>query len=173
MRTGSHRRHLPLLAVLLAAPVGCSAPARPPEPATLAVPSAEARQPPAAPIQAAPEPVYRNPRIAVVYLRAHQDEQGRLLGPQLMYQVTEPGGWNVDAIDQGRAYIPSVNSEAPAIREAPDPGSTVSGCVITGLMKPADRDRAEVMARHAGGTAYFDDQAGWVILQGKSSESSK
>lgn len=110
-----------------------------------------------------------------MYLRAHQDEQGRLLGPQVMYQVTEPGGWNLDAIDQGRAYIPDVNSEAPALGSRASPGTdaAVRGCIVTGLMTPADRDKAESVARKTGGTAYFDDQAGWVILRGEETESGR
>jgi hypothetical protein len=92
-----------------------------------------------------------------------------------MYQVTEPGGWNLEAIDQGRAYIPSVNSEAPDMgrRDSPESGVAARGCTITGLMTPADKDKAETMARKTGGTAFFDDQAGWVVLKGENAESSK
>ena len=68
------------------------------------------------------EPIYRNPKIGVVYLRAHQDEQGRLLGPQVMYQVTEPGGWNVDAAGREVPALPASNAEEP--ETSPQPLST-------------------------------------------------
>lgn len=46
------------------------------------------------------EPVYRPPKIARIYLRAHVDANGRLVGPQVIYQVIEPGGWNLDALER-------------------------------------------------------------------------
>jgi hypothetical protein len=134
-------------------------------------------------LRAEAESVYRNPKIGVVYLRAHQDAEGRLLGPQIMYQVTDPGGWNVEAVDQENAYVPAVNLEAPASLASPylvpakpippipanvplldaDAAAHIS---ITGLMKPEDQAQAEAMARHMGGgcVAVYDDQAGWLIV---------
>jgi hypothetical protein len=171
------------LAALLAA--GCaSAPRTSPPPP---VPAAVAVVPPPAPIAAmplaVPEAVYRNPKIALVYLRAHQDTEGRLLGPQVMYQVVDPGGWNVDAVEQGHGYIPPVNLEMP-----PEPASSAgvpargiaplgsssplldpavaAEIVITGLMRPDDQPAAEGLARRqgAGSTVLYDEQAGWLLL---------
>jgi len=63
------------------------------------------------------QPVYRNPRIGKIYLRAHEDANGRLVGPQVIYQIVEPGGWNVAALEQGepRAPDPRVRESAPTI----------------------------------------------------------
>jgi hypothetical protein len=140
--------------------------------------------PPARPIPAiAPEPVYRNPKIAMVYLRAYQDAQGRLFGPQTMYQVTDPGSWNVDAVEQGKGYISAVNLEVPPsvgspyvvpAREVPslppespllDPAA-VAKITLTGLGRPEDKPQAEALARQAGGgcTAIYDDQVGWLLV---------
>jgi hypothetical protein len=158
----------------------------PPRSAAIALSVAGKPGPPIEPapvLRAAPESVYRNPKIGVVYLRAHQDTEGRLLGPQIMYQVTEPGGWNVEAADQGNGYVPAVNLEAPASLASPDlvparPADPIPANVplldadalahisITGLMKPEDKAQAEAMARHLGGgyLAVYDDQAGWLIM---------
>jgi hypothetical protein len=113
-----------------------------------------------------PQPIYRNPTIGVIYLRAHQDEQGRLLGPQVMYEVTDPGGWNVDAVDQGKGYIPAANREMPADSPLLD-ADQAAHITITGLMDPADKGKAaEIASREgAGRVAVFDEQAGWLILQ--------
>lgn len=134
-------------------------------------------------LPSAPEAVYRNPKIGVVYLRAYEDGQGRLFGPQVMYQVTDPGGWNLEAVQQGNGYIPAINVEsapgmgsayvAPAreIKAPPtnqpllDPDAAAR-IVMTGLMRPEDRNQAEAMARQAGVgfAAIFDPAAGWLIL---------
>ena len=108
-----------------------------------------------------PEAVYRNPKIGLVYLRAHQDVEGRLLGPQIMYQIVDPGGWNTEAVEQGRGYIPAANQEgAPRAgmgRRWPRPESSrrwrissplldpaaATDIVITGLMRPEDKPEAE------------------------------
>jgi hypothetical protein len=132
---------------------------------------------------AVPASVYRSPKIAMVYLRAHQDTEGRLLGPQVVYQVVDPGGWNIDAVEQGHGYIPSVNLELPPGQGAPygvpargiaplapaspllDPAAARE-IVITGLMRPDDQPAAEGIARRqgAGFTALYDEQAGWILL---------
>ena len=88
-----------------------------------------------------------------------------MLGPQVMYEVTDPGGWNVDALDQGRGYIPAANQPAPVGAGADaDRGTHIT---ITGLMDPADQTQAQALARREGDgrTAVFDPQAGWLILQ--------
>jgi hypothetical protein len=134
-------------------------------------------------IPPAPEAVYRNPKIGVIYLRAHQDADGKLLGPQVMYQVVDPGGWNIAAVEQGGGYIPVVNLEAP-----PGPGSphaaparavptladssplldppAAAEIVITGLMRLADEPEADELARRRGPgvSAQYDEQAGWLLL---------
>jgi hypothetical protein len=158
--------HLPLpLAVAPVAPMVLEAP--PPRPATVM----------------ASEPVYRNPKIAMVYLRAHQAAAGRLFGPQIMYQVTDPGSWNVDAVEQGKGYISAANLEVPPsvgspyvvpAREVPPlpPESplldlaTVAKTTITGLGRPEDKPQAEALARQAGSgcTAVYDDQVGWLLV---------
>jgi hypothetical protein len=118
-----------------------------------------------------------------VYLRAHQDSEGRLLGPQLMYQVVEPGGWNIQALESGNGYVPAANLEVPANAASPlvvpatqapslpadapllDPDAA-SRITITGLMNPGDRPEAQAMASRAGGScaAVYDDQAGWLLI---------
>jgi hypothetical protein len=138
---------------------------------------------PAPVLRPAPESVYRNPKIGVVYLRAHQDAEGRLLGPQVMYQMTDPGGWNVEAADQGNGYIPPADLEIPTALASPylvpaaaapplpanvpllDPDAAAR-ITITGLMKPEDKAQAEAMARQMGGSclAVYDDQAGWLLM---------
>jgi hypothetical protein len=140
----------------------------------------------AQPVVVGPEqaqPLYRNPKIGVVYLGAHQDAAGRLLGPQVMYQVIDPGGWNLSAIEQGDAYIPAANLEGAAnaagpplipVRDAPADSETTplldakaaAGITITGLMDEGDRAEAEAMAKRAGGAlvAVFDRQAGWLLV---------
>jgi len=130
-----------------------------------------------------PEPVYRNPKIGVVYLRAYEDAQGRLLGPQIMYQVTDPGGWNIDAVQNGNGYIPAVNVEVPPgtasayaapAREMKAPPldrplldpEAAARIVMTGLMRLEDRPQAEAMARQAGAgfSAVFDSEGGWLVV---------
>jgi len=76
---------------------------------------------PSAPPEAAAGPgaIYRNPRIGKIYLRAHEDANGRLLGPQVIYQIVEPGGWNVAALDQGepRAADPRLREGPPSVMD--------------------------------------------------------
>lgn len=115
-----------------------------------------------------PGAIYRNPRIGIVYLRAHQDAEGRLLGPQVMYQVVDPGGWDIKALESGNGYLPAINVQAPSVPEDeplldPDAARAIT---ITGLMSPEDRPEAEAMARRAGGalSAVYDKQAGWLLI---------
>ena len=145
------------LAVLLAG--GCAAPPAPvpalPPPAIPAPPP-----PPSPPLPEPPPEVYRNPRIGRVLLRAHQDAQGRLLGPQVMYQVVDPGGWNLAALD------PAGAPEPVAAAQAPPASPPAEGIVVTGRMRPEERADAEAQAarKGAGWTALFDPQAGWLLL---------
>jgi hypothetical protein len=138
------------------------------------------------PAAGAPQPIYRNPKIAAVILRSHQDAEGRLFGPQVMYQVTDPGGWNLEAVEEGRGFIPDSDTatppggrpaDSPPAREAPpmprdapllDP-ERAARIAITGLMGEEDRPRAEALARQAGGgtTAVFDPSAGWLLIPGR------
>jgi hypothetical protein len=175
---------------LLGFAAGCTS--RPLPTAPLAAPPPSPAAPPAAPplapaalLPIASSPVYHNPKIAMVYLRAHQDADGRLLGPQVMYQVADPGGWNVEAVDQGKAYIPSVNLEIPPgqgspyvvpAREIPPPPARAAlldpaqaaHITFTGLMHREDQMQAEALAREAGPEcrAAFDPEAGWILLPG-------
>jgi len=153
---------------------GCSVPPVPP-PANSATPLAEvAPSPPAAPRPVAPTstPVYRNPTIGVVYLRAHQDAEGRLLGPQIIYQVVDPGGWNLEAVESGHGSVsasnrelPPENASLPGDPSPLDPARAV-GITITGLVRRQDRPEAEAMAMRIGGgnEAVFDTQAGWLLV---------
>jgi hypothetical protein len=119
----------------------------------------------------------------MVYLRAHQDAAGRLFGPQIMYQVTDPGSWNVEAVEQGKSYIAAANLEVPPsvgspyvgpAREVPalppdspllDPAA-VAKTIITGLGRPDEKPQAEALARQAGdaSVAVYDDQVGWLLV---------
>ena len=129
------------------------------------------------------ESIYRSPKIGVVYLAAHQDASGHLLGPQVMYQVVDPGGWNLGAAEQANGYIPIENLvtppnlgpplSVPAAEVPPLPRSaplfdaaSAARVTITGLMKAEDRIQAEAMAAREGPgvSAIFDDQAGWLLV---------
>ena len=151
----------------------------------LAASSAKPDNPRYMPVAEAPKPIYRNPKIAAVILRSHQDAEGRLLGPQVMYQVTDPGGWNLEAVENGRGFIPEANVEispgiadagvAPAREEPPLPRDAplldpdrAARITITGLMREEDRPRADALARQVGeGTeAVFDPSAGWLLIPG-------
>jgi Type IV conjugative transfer system lipoprotein (TraV) len=173
-------------AVILAwMPTACSSPIAAPSAAGPAVEVATiVAKPSIAPpsIAMEPQPVYRNPKIGVVYLRAYQDAQGRLMGPQVVYQVTDPGGWNVDAFERGQGCIPSANIDfppsaglpytAPTRPASPVPESPLLDAdraekiTVTGLMREEDRNEAETMAAKAGGgcSALFDHQAGWLLI---------
>jgi len=108
----------------------------------------------------------------MVYLRAHQDAEGRLLGPQVIYQIVEPGGWNVEALDAPARPPPPLSpspAAAPPPAEAPslllDPAKAAR-ITVTGLMQREDRPQAEAQAQAAGGgrTAVYDAEAGWLIV---------
>jgi hypothetical protein len=171
---------------------GCPSPppVRPrlaPPPEMLGPPPAPEFPPAPAPVApAAAEPVYRNPKIAMVTLRAYQDAAGRLFGPQVMYQVTDPGAWNVEAVEQGKSYIAAANLEVPpevgspyvvpAREVSPAPPDSplldlgvATKTVITGLGRPEDKPRADQLARQAGGEAraVYDDQLGWLLVPRK------
>lgn len=125
--------------------------------------------------------VYRNPRIATVYLRAHVDAQGRLLGPQVMYEVADPGGWNVAALDSdapvtmsapgARPMTSSVRAEAPVAKAEAAPASPLVNPALaarvrfTGLMAESDRTAAETEAARSGAQAMFDPEAGWLLVE--------
>lgn len=123
--------------------------------------------------------VYRNPTIRVVQLRSYEDADGRLFGPQVMYQIVEPGGWNVEAAESkssrgAKNEIPSPTISSPALkaenssvadRPLLDPAQT-DDIVLTGLMRESDRLQAEAMARNTGDrSAIFDRDAGWFLLR--------
>lgn len=146
----------------------------------------------------APPQVYREPTIGVVYLRAHEDAQGRLLGPQVMYQIVDPGGWNVGALDPGpsaaaapradgslrafppdpAALVPARNAEqATTLGPIPQPPPSASPLldpaaaaktVITGLMRPGDRAQAEALAAQRPGTSALYDAEVGWLLVPKS-----
>ena len=167
---------------------GCAALNTPPPAATaLSVPVSATISPavpaetpaPAAPPPNAPESVYRNPKIGVVYLRAHQDAAGRLFGPQVVYQITEPGGWNLEMLEHGRSLADAnveISSRSLVIAPARDlperPGNSplldpakATQIVLTGLMRQEDQAQAEAMARQAGDrVAMFDAEAGWLLM---------
>jgi hypothetical protein len=154
---------LPAAAVLAALPwlaAGCRAPPAPP--ALPPAPRAAEAQAPAHPVPEAP-PLYRPPRIGEVLLRAHVDVEGRLLGPQVMYEVVDPGGWNLGALDA----VPAPGAEAAAA--PPDPAlldpDAAAGIVLTGLMRPEDGPAAEALAARQGPDwrAAYDAQAGWLL----------
>lgn len=165
-------QHLAVVLMLLALESACSSVSTAPkgQQPVPPVPEAAASQAPPPPAPAgSTSPVYRTPRIGVVRLRAHEDLQGRLLGPQVMYQVVDPGGWNLDALEEGRGLAPAPVTSQPALGSElrlidPD---VAARTVITGLMRPEDRAAAEKMAeRSAGGQtrAVFDEQAGWLLV---------
>lgn len=100
----------------------------------------EPAPPPVAPQPAVPPPapsgVYRAPQIGKVFLRAHVDANGRLFGPQVVYQIVAPGGWNLDAMEPAdpeprratpTAAAPRFETDAGwLIRDSspPNPGTT-------------------------------------------------
>lgn len=142
---------------------GCAAAPAPPVP-----PPEPIVQPRPVPSTAPAPSVYRNPKIAAVYLRAHVDAAGRLLGPQVMYQIAEPGQWNVDALDPDRA----ASEPPPETVHRGEPDSPLldpdraARIRFTGLMSPSDAVAAALRAKAAGpGTqAVFDVQAGWLLI---------
>lgn len=181
---------LPFLIACLAIGGGCAGPAAPgpgkPHESGVDLSAATRPSPPAQPARiyhGAPESIYRSPKIGVVYLRAHQDFEGRLLGPQVMYQVVEPGGWNIQALESGNGYVPAMEQEAPANTANPllvpatevpstpaaspllDPDAAAR-ITITGLMSPGDQSEAQAMANRTGGAcaAVYDSQAGWLLV---------
>ena len=188
----SSRRKTALFGTSLLAFSGCArvaTPAPPADPPARAIEIAvEPKNPQASPdpgiwFPAPAQPVYRNPKIGVVYLRAYQDAQGRLFGPQVMYQVTDPGGWNVEAAQENGGYVSAANLETPPAPPSPRdrPSQKAAAApsespllkpevaartVLTGLMNLEDRPEAEALAAKAGGgcTALFDEQAGWILV---------
>ena len=147
-----------------------------PPPVPTLAPSVPARPTSVPPVEAT---VYRNPTIGVVQLRSYQDADGRLFGPQIMYQIVEPGGWNVDAVESkssrgAKNEIPSRNPSTPSLmaenlsvadRPLLDPAKA-DDIVLTGLMRESDRPQAEAMARNTGDrSALFDRDAGWFLLR--------
>ncbi len=85
-----------------------------------------------------------------------------------MYQVVDPGGWNLDALEQGRGAATSpVGSQPVSGSESRliDP-DVAARAVITGLMRPEDRAAAEDMSERSRDEtrAVFDEQAGWLLI---------
>ncbi|HEY3756110.1 MAG TPA: TraV family lipoprotein [Opitutaceae bacterium] len=94
-----------LFPLVLLAAGGCAMDSAPP-PALPAPGQAVMPLAPAPPLSNSPTettPVYRPPKIARIYLRAHVDTNGRLVGPQVIYQIIEAGGWNLEAVDHAAA----------------------------------------------------------------------
>lgn len=157
--------------VLIGMPAACSSPSGAPSAAGPAIEvAATIVKPLIAPpsIVAEPQPVYRNPKIGVVYLRAYQDAQGRLMGPQVVYQVTDPGGWNIDAVERGGGlpYAAPVRPASPAPDSPLLEADQAQRITVTGLMREEERNEAEAMAARAGSgcSAVFDRQAGWLLI---------
>lgn len=151
--------------------------------ASLASSSPPASPPVTAVRPAGDAPVYRNPTIGVVQLRAYQDAEGRLFGPQAMYQVSHPGGWNIEALEKTGAVVAANVSSPPPVgpispvsvegttNAVPPSNRTLldiaqaGDIALTGLMREADKAQADAMARAAGNrTAVFDAEAGWFLL---------
>lgn len=123
--------------------------------------------------------VYRNPTIGVVHLRSYLDAEGRLFGPQVMYQIVEPGGWNVEAAESKSPLRAKNEIRSPTLSNSPLKPETISApdrplldptqigdIVLIGLMRESDRPQAEAMARKAGDRdAIFDRDAGWFLLR--------
>jgi hypothetical protein len=100
-----------------------------------------------------------------------------------MYEIVDPGGWNLEAVEGGQGFIPAVNEESvssagspPAIpaREMPplppdapllDP-ARAGRITITGLMSREDQAKAEAMALKdgEGSAAVYDEEAGWLLI---------
>jgi len=118
------------------------------------------------------EPIYRNPTIAVVELRSHIDEQGRLLGPQLMYQVIDPGGWNLDQVDkQGGRLREMLVPSNPSPQKAADLGPILSQNILkevifTGIMQYSEKSLADAirLSHNATFGLLYDTKAGWLLI---------
>jgi hypothetical protein len=119
-----------VLYVSAAAFAGCASPriVTPPL-APVAAPSPVIATPAAAPLVTAEPPVYRYPKIGKIYLRAHEDAQGRLVGPQVIYQIVDPGGWNVDALERAAPPPPPAAVLDPAAGWILLPPSAASAAV--------------------------------------------
>lgn len=164
-----------LTAAFALALAGCAAPA---PIRTLAAPAPGNPSPvvsAALPRPAAPPPtsLYREPRVGVVYLRAYQDAQGRLVGPQWICQVTDPGGWDLEAVERlngappTAGLAPALPAREPPPAESPLLDARMAGKIaLTGLMTAGDRAEAEAMAarRGTGWSPLFDPQAGWLLV---------
>jgi len=116
--------------------------------------------------------VYRNPTIAVVELRSHIDEQGRLLGPQLMYQVIDPGGWNLDQVDkQGGRLRDSLRPSYKNPQIATDlepilPENILKEVIFTGIMQYSEKSLADAirLSHNATFGLLYDTKAGWLLI---------
>jgi len=95
-----------------------------------------------------------------------------------MYQVVDPGGWILEAVERGGGTIAPGNREPapsvsvplealPAPADSPLLDPEQAGRIgITGLMSLGDKTAADAMAAKEGGgrVAIFDDQAGWLLI---------
>jgi hypothetical protein len=118
-------------------------------------------------------PVYRNPTIAVVELRSHIDEQGRLLGPQLMYQVTDPGGWNLEVVDKQGGRIINSSAIKASQQQASNEGietilpkNMLSAVIFTGCMQYDEKPQADIfrLAHDPTFSLIYDPKAGWLLI---------
>jgi len=117
-------------------------------------------------------PVYRNPTVAVVELRSHIDEQGRLLGPQLMYQIVDPGGWNIDQVDK---YGGRLGDETKSMNQNPLksteleailPQNKLNEVIFTEVMQYSDKPQAELirLRNQPSFSLIYDSKAGWLLI---------
>lgn len=111
-------------ALLFALVTGGCASVRPHAPAAAGVSLAAPASAPAPPSPDGPaQLLYRPPKIARIYLRAHEDANGRLVGPQVIYQIIEPGGWNLDALERTVPEPERVIDPSASWFLAPDPAA--------------------------------------------------
>ena len=101
-----------------------------------------------------------------------------MLGPQVMYQITDPGGWNIDSIEQDGTKMPLFGDvlSLAALKQSPNNPSTKleplldisqrSKVIITGLMDPMERSKAEAFRRETKSDSdlIYDPSAGWLLL---------
>ncbi len=129
------------------------------------------------------QPIYRSPTVAKIILAPYKGKDGKLYGPREVYQVSDEGGWNPEALEPGASsYIPAVNIEtpgnvgnrivAPARKSPPLPTESQhlidhidpNQVIITGLIDKGQQSAADSMAEEKRMQAVWDDQLGYILI---------
>jgi len=120
----------------------------------------------------------------MIHLEPYMDAEGNAYGPQVKYQIEDPGGWNMSALrNPSTAYVPTnMTPQMPQMSghvvaytgQDRTPAPTLSlrelykidDIEVLGFVERSQEPLAAEAEKRKGNThiRYFDEKLGWMLI---------